>query len=141
MLNKSKLAKQIMSWKILYKSTKNIIKIRQTFCIIKQWCQQNAAEKGLNVVFIFGLTCLKMLGALTAPYWKRQAVEQVFYFCPKDVCFRQAPSWSNARCPTEVMVDGNMPERDVSPLFYLSIPLQRWGKKLKKTIQYQNWNS
>ena len=35
------------------------------------------------------------VGNTKSPYVKRQAMEQVFYFCPKDACLWQAPSWSN----------------------------------------------
>ena len=44
------------------------------------------------MVFTKGRLCLKVKGALTIPLGKKEAVEQLFYFCGKKIAYCRSQS-------------------------------------------------
>ena len=58
--------------------------------------KENQSEKcygrRCDVVFTKGSLCLKVTGALTIPLCKKEAVEQLFYFCAEKNCLLQKPA-------------------------------------------------
>ena len=65
-----------------------------------------------DVVFTKGSLCLKVTGALTIPLGKKEAVEQLFYFCGKKNCLLQKPVWCNVRYPTCIEACKTVVEQD-----------------------------
>ena len=66
-----------------------------------------------DVVFTKGSLCLKVTGALTIPLGKKEAVEQLFYFCGKKNCLLQKPVWCNVRYPTCIEACKTVVEQDI----------------------------
>ena len=66
-----------------------------------------------DVVFTKGSLCLKVTGALTIPLGKKEAVEQLFYFCGKKNCLLQKPVWCNVRYPTCIEASKTVVEQDI----------------------------
>ena len=81
-----------------------------TILCSKTMTSVKCSRKGCNIVFAIGFMCLKVLGWLTSPHIKSQKVKQVFCFCPKGICFQQAPPWWNVEYLTELFVNGSMSE-------------------------------
>ena len=65
-----------------------------------------------DVVFTKGSLCLKVTGALTIPLGKKEAVEQLFYFCGKKNCLLQKPVWCNVQYPTCIEACKTIVEQD-----------------------------
>ena len=61
-------------------------------CILHYKENQSAKCYGrhCDVVFTKGSLCLKVAGALTIPLGKKEAVEQLFYFCGKKLLTAEA---------------------------------------------------
>ena len=72
-----------------------------------------------------GDLCLKLIGALTIPYEKNEAVEQIFYFCAKDSCLKTVPVWCNVRYPKLVLVDSSVTDDERAALVQLTIETQK----------------
>ena len=49
-----------------------------------------------------GTLCLKVIGSLTVPLNRKDAVQQDFYFCPQKVCLSSMLIWLNVRYPNSV---------------------------------------
>ena len=64
------------------------------------------------MVFTKGSLCLKVTGALTIPLGKKEAVEQLFYFCGKKNCLLQKPVWCNVQYPTCIEACKTIVEQD-----------------------------
>ena len=53
--------------------------------------------KCCNNIFTTGTLCFKVEGAFTVPPNRDEAVEQIFYFCPRKQYFADPPHWSNVK--------------------------------------------
>ena len=63
-------------------------------CILHYKENQSAKCYGrhCDVVFTKGSLCLKVAGALTIPLRKKEAVEQLFYFCGEKIAYCRSQS-------------------------------------------------
>ena len=66
-----------------------------------------------DVVFTKGSLCLKVTGALTIPLGKKEAVEQLFYFCGEKNCLLQKPVWCNVQYPMCIKACKTVVEQDI----------------------------
>ena len=84
-----------------------------------------------DVVFTKGSLCLKVTGALTIPLGKKEAVEQLFYFCGKKNCLLQKPVWCNVQYPTCIEASKTVVEQDIRRVadeFELPIVNEIWKR-------------
>ena len=65
------------------------------------------------MVFTKGILCLKVTGALTIPLGKKEAVEQLFYFCGGKNCLLQKPVWCNVQYSTCIEASKAVVEQDI----------------------------
>ena len=77
-----------------------------TILCSKTMTSAKCSQKGCNIVFVIGFS---------------------FCFCPKGICFQQAPPWWNVKYLTELFVDGSMSE-----WCELFIPFNHSNSKSKK---------
>ena len=69
------------------------------------------------MILEIGKLSVKVNVALTVPYGKTNAVEQVFYFCANKQCFNKAPKWCNVMCPQEFTRGDGINQEDVDNFF------------------------
>ena len=62
---------------------------------------RSAKCTGCKKILQVGTLAVRVNGALTVPYGKNKAVEQVFYFCAQKHCFTKVPIWCNVKMPSQ----------------------------------------
>ena len=65
-----------------------------------------------KAIISVGTLCLKVIGSLTVPLNRNDAVQQDFYFCPQKACLSSIPIWSNVRYPNSADADAGIPNSD-----------------------------
>ena len=76
----------------------------------EQKLTRSAKCSGLNCkhVLQIGTPCVKVVGAIAAPYEKDFARLQQFFFCAKRQCITTPPVWSNIRRPERIIKGNNI---------------------------------
>ena len=82
----------------------------------KRWAQCRGCRLVLNV----GESALKIEGALTVPYKKNKATEEVIYSCPNPNCIARMPKWTNVRKVEKVEVSENITPAEKTETFNFS---------------------
>ena len=71
------------------------------------------------MVLNVGESALKIEGALTVPYKKNKATEEVIYSCPNPNCIARMPKWTNVRKVEKVEVSENITPAEKTEIFNL----------------------
>ena len=64
---------------------------KEQFCTLHRKSKRSAKCSGCKNVLEVGVLAVKVIGAISVPFGKTTAAEQVFYFCPKRHCFTKVP--------------------------------------------------
>ena len=81
--------------------------------------KRSAQCRGCRLVLNVGESVLKIEGALTVPYKKNKATEEVIYSCPNPNCIARMPKWTNVRKVEKVEVSENITPAEKTELFNL----------------------
>ena len=79
----------------------------------------SAQCRGCRLVLNVGESALKIEGALTVPYRKNKATEEVIYSCPNPNCTARMPKWTNAWKVEKVEVSENITPAEKIEIFNL----------------------
>ena len=56
---------------------------------------------------------VKVIGAISVPFGKITAVEQVFYFCPKRHYFTKVPKWCNVKILIQIVAEEGISQAEI----------------------------
>ena len=59
------------------------------------------------------MLAVKVIDAISVPFGKTTATEQVFYFCPKRHCFAKVPKWCNVKMPIQIVAEEGISQTEI----------------------------
>ena len=81
--------------------------------------KHSAQCRGCRLVLNVAESALTIEGALTVPYRKNKATEEVIYSCPNPNCIARMPEWTNVRKVEKVEVSENRTPAEKTEIFNL----------------------
>ena len=113
MLSKLQVEERVMKRSELIHKKKDFLLIlrehelydKEQICTLHRKSKKSAKCSGCKNVLEVGVLAVKVIVAISALFDKTIAVEQVFYFCPKRLCFTKVPKWCNVKMPIQIVAE------------------------------------
>ena len=126
MLSKVQVEERFMKRSELIHKKKDFLQIlrehelydKEQICTLHRKSKRSAKCSGCKNVLEVGVLAVKVIGAISVPFGKTTAVEQVFYFCPKRHCFTKVPKWCNVKMPIQIVAEEGISQAEIDKFWY-----------------------
>ena len=86
---------------------------KEQICTLHRKSKRSTKCSGCKNILEVAVLAVKVNGAISVPFGKATAVEQVFYFCPKRQCFTKVPKWCNVKIPVQIVAGEGINQTDI----------------------------
>ena len=121
MLSKVQVEERFMKRSELIHKKKDFLQIlrehelydKEQICTLHRKSKRSAKCSGCKNVLEVGVLTVKVIVAISVPFGKTTAVEQVLYFCPKRHCFTKVPKWYNVKMPIQIVAEEDISQAEI----------------------------
>ena len=85
---------------------------KEQICTLHRKSTRSAKCSGCKNVLEVGMLAVKVIGAISVPFGKTTAVEQVFCFCSKRH-FTKVPKWCNVKMPIQIVAEEDISQAEI----------------------------